>query len=565
MKSTSHLTLSEKDYAFMSSFSLPVIQQVLLSDPDPVDGTFPDLTLNGLPKEGQQQQVFFHSFVKDRGFPIIEQVIEQDMINSSSNDSDSTGNGNGNGNGEGSIPQSTSNQSQSGNQINEITKTIQRAFNDSIISQIQSTGSYQPLQNLLLEVHSTLRSLIPNRQDLHHILLRDDDIVQIVDVKEEEGEVEEEEDQIRHQIFKLDSLINLCTHLKKIGVALVMLESEYRSETTKQWMNDILLNHLQKLRQLEFESSSNFGEKDDDGDGNDDGTGIHTSVSSLSSRSFNTFRNEDNDQTVLIVTPSIGEEGEEETIQETVIRNKMSMTAASFVLASTTFLHYKAELAKKETADFQFSTILAPKIFYLGKQFLFQKFQENFGTTREIDGLSESDNRKYLPNTKVWVEELIQNTSNTTGELLSSEKLRVQVLLQGWVDTVLFRALPSQPSSSSSSPPPSSSIPTTQSSQFLTPEVLWLDTSSIRGIRQITKMAVVGSVLGLHATSTAGVNDSALKKDPLDPIIENCRVKLAEAMGNRNVGSQELYERNIGDAVCNLAKGESSGSRLIIS
>lgn len=60
--------------------------------------------------------------------------------------------------------------------------------------------------------------------------------------------------------------------------------------------------------------------------------------------------------------------------------------------------------------------------------------------------------------------------------------------------------------------------------------------------------------MALHALSTAKVKDLALKKDPLDAVIENCRKKLASAMSNRGVGSQELYERNICDAIVDLAR-----------
>lgn len=44
-----------------------------------------------------------------------------------------------------------------------------------------------------------------------------------------------------------------------------------------------------------------------------------------------------------------------------------------------------------------------------------------------------------------------------------------------------------------------------------------------------------------------------LRQDPLDTLVQECRQKLIRAMGNKTIGSQELFERGVGDAMMELA------------
>jgi hypothetical protein len=523
---------------------------------DPAD--FHTLTMNGLPRS---KQVFFCNFVKNRGFPLLVNDTENNTGSvsgsgsGSGNDRNSNGSNNGTGdNGTSSIEEGVSNLSMSmqtkpsssstSSPIEEIAKTMHRAYHDMILKEMQKenikqehqqhqqqqqntthTYNYKPLQNIILEVQTMIRNLIPNRKDLHH-LLKDEDVTNC----------------------HLDSFAKVSKRLMLIGSALSMLESEYRSLTTKQWMD------------------------------------VCAACSTTCSSNLLLDQGENN-QSLHVYGPIHGnqEEGGNSTITSTgkststSTNYNFSMSCTSFALASISFLHYKAELCQAETADFQLGHLLAPRIYKLGRKYLSHLFQEKFGsstntntnsnTNTSTSSSTRNEMESYnVPNTKAWIEEMVQNTSYTMEEVLSSEEKRGHVLLQtGWIDNILFRsprsvneedenhsssptASPTASPSSSSSPKPSS--PT----HFLMPEVLWLDMTTIRDIRMTTKISVVGSVLALHATSAAGVNDSILKKDPLDFIVEDCRVKLAVAMGNRNVGSQELYERNIGHAVVELAK-----------
>ena len=488
---------------FMSNFSLSLIHKILLTDP--VD--FPELTMNGLPKA---KQIYFHTFVQNRGF--------------------STGI-------VGSNEQNNNNNNQKRLSIEEqISKTMYRAYNDRIMHEMeQSQYSYKPLQNILLEIHTMLRSVIPNRPDLHSFL-NDEDVIDC----------------------PLDSFSEISKCLKKVADALSQLESEYRFESTKQWLDVLdvsMTNHNDK-----FCNGNN-----DEGD-NDCNNEVEEGSSKL-------FLQEKKEQIQFLkYAPPQEELDLEQENNDDDDNQTFSMSYTSFALASATFLHYKAELCQAETADFQLGHILAPRIHKLGKQYLFVKFQEKYKSMIEskaqdvdVDLDEDLDLDVRVPNTKIWIKEMVEETPYTHEELLTSEEKRGEVIIQtGWIDNLLFRSPRSineednneeeEAKTKENSSPRSVSA----STQFLMPEVLWLDTRTIRDIRMTTKISVVGSVLALHAASAAGVSDNVFKRDPLESIIEACRVKLTAAMNDRSVASQEIYESNIGNAVIDLVKGKSS-------
>ncbi len=585
---------------------------------NPVD--FPKLTMNGLPKA---KQMSFLNFVHQRGFPInregppsssssssstdddtpavIENAIQQALQNvsivgsspfSSTDDTNHSNhhnhnhhNRNENGEGAGNILAEEGGLSME----EKIAQTMHRAYNDMILHQMQQQHheendassdltattttnttnatnattatkpitNFQPLKSMLLEIHTLLRSLIPNRKDLHSIL--------------------DDEELMTNTTFDT-SFEHTCHYLLKVCDAVSMLESEYRAETTKQWRDEILRPILRKIN-------------------NDD----------------------DNDPRMITIQMYNSQEQQEQQQQQQQQQQpQFKMSKAAFTLASTTYLHYKTELCQSETADFQLAHILAPKIYTLGSKYLCQIFLQKFGfdigrnddvpsssTLMSLGGSSDDWMERIpnldgdtlhgkLPNTKLWIEEMINNSTTSTictkEELVSCQEKRVQVIKQiGWIDNILFRSPRNiqsneneiggsdssttdtttsniQSSSTSPSSPPTSS----SSNPFLMPEVLWLDMKSIRDIRVTTKMAVVGSVLALHAITAAKVSDVIIKQDPLDDHIDECRLKLANAMmgggsrsndsrrsggGGIDVGSQEEYENGICDVVLDLAKG----------
>lgn len=224
---------------------------------------------------------------------------------------------------------------------------------------------------------------------------------------------------------------------------------------------------------------------------------------------------------------------------------KITMMQKKWVVASVHFLSEKIAQTHKDIADFQLSHMLAPQIHSMGKQLLLQDFNARFHC-------SESG---VPPHTITWLQEIIDSYGREIMEW--DEKQRQNVIVQkGWVDHILFRTPRNDPdlgSKSTSDNIDDKDNDISLSTPFYMPEVFYLNESSIRGIRLTTQISVVGSSLALHASSTAGPGTGAkLKQDPLEPIVEDCRINLIHAMGNKMVGSQEEYENAVTEAVVDL-------------
>jgi hypothetical protein len=109
--------------------------------------------------------------------------------------------------------------------------TIKRAYRERILDQVQDAADMKPLQDLLLELHEAVRSLVPNRPDLHAVL------------KDE-------------QVKNASTSEELLPHVIAAGSALSRLESEVRAETTLQWLdkaqNDRAHNEMDWKQSVEF-------------------------------------------------------------------------------------------------------------------------------------------------------------------------------------------------------------------------------------------------------------------------------------------------------------------------
>ncbi|GFH49790.1 hypothetical protein CTEN210_06266 [Chaetoceros tenuissimus] len=224
---------------------------------------------------------------------------------------------------------------------------------------------------------------------------------------------------------------------------------------------------------------------------------------------------------------------------------EITLMQKKWVVASVHFLSEKISQTLKDIADFQLSHVLAPQIHSMGKQLLLQDFNARFHC-------SESG---VPPHTITWLQEIIDSCSDEIMEWDETQRLNV-IVQKGWVDHILFRTprndpeLLSKNTSDNSNDKDSNASPPTP---FYMPEVFYLNESSIHGIRLTTQISVVGSSLALHASSSAGPGTGAkLKQDPLEPIVEDCRMNLIHAMGNKMVGSQEEYENAVTEAVVDL-------------
>mmetsp|Transcript_7311 Transcript_7311/g.13121 ORF Transcript_7311/g.13121 Transcript_7311/m.13121 type:complete len:564 (-) Transcript_7311:112-1803(-) len=227
---------------------------------------------------------------------------------------------------------------------------------------------------------------------------------------------------------------------------------------------------------------------------------------------------------VAVVSPNNDDDGETRGL-------------AAFVVLSTMYLTHKAQMCQQDLADFRLQTVDAPVIHETGLDTEREMFQKRFGL------FSDSSTG---PATRVWVQQFVSHSPYSKQELLTSESKRVEVLQQvGWVDMILFRTPP---------PNPSQTQDHGAMVQQHMPEVLSLDMAYMREVRHVTRLAVMGSALALHACNAAGTGDTILKSDELSPELQHERQKLIHAMSNFAIGSQELYEQGVSAAVISLAR-----------
>ena len=394
---------------------------------------------------------------------------------------------------------------------NTIAQTMRKAFYDAVLcqitqnkQQINDNGNdsqpclYAPLLEIIQEIHQKLKLLVPNRKDLHQLLNYHGKELQ----------------------SRLETFQGVLSLLLNIAEKLSLLESEDRSASTQQWL--VLAKGLQNKKELE------------DADQVDGALTL-------------TIPNRDDDDDGACAYAS----------EETLERQEFKLLCKEFILASATFLHDKIEQTETDIADFQLGHILAPKIHAFGKEYLKRDFETRFDASEDklLLGMDHDTDKgtnvdvDLVPHSRTWLKEIVQTCTIEKEELLNSEQKRRDTLLQiGWVDNILFRS-PRR----ASSVEPGETIGE-HSAPFYMPEMLYLDIMSVKAIRTTTKISVVGSALALIASSIGGTEQAAsmLRQDPLEPMLQDCRHKLIRAMGNKTVGSQEIFERGVGDAVMEL-------------
>lgn len=518
----SHTNNAEYDSEFMSNFSPSLVHRIMLTSPSRLD----HLTYrNGHASSPRQPTLTFLEVLHREGF----------LSNSNATlhyTSD--------------IQQTPPSSSQLPALHDSISRTIMRAFHDSLLAQISQCQSYGPLLEIMLDMQSKLKSLVPHRKDLHEQFMVDS------------GE-------INRQLETFQGVVGLvCDFARK----LIQLESPERSLSTQQWIM-IAMDILSRCPEHEGAVEKDCNEKEQDG-----------MLRFFCRDDYCTDSNDDSRNCDM---------------------REVQLSRKEFVVASSYFVHEKIVQCQSDVADFQFGHFLAPKIRAYGVEFLKRHFEEKFGivngmkhplhekgglegngvkTTMEGENVSQeedmTDNVSLLPHLKVWLTETIDTCSNTElQELIQSKEKREEFLIQrGWVDQILFRnprsvhvseghnegQIGNRNDARSSSDhsgdqeysnAPNGSLPL---EPFYMPEILYLDVDGVNSIRLAVKLAVVGSALALHASHVAGVGDAVLRQDPLAHNIQECRIKLIQAMGNKAIGSQELYERAIGDAVIELSK-----------
>ncbi len=440
-----------------------IVHRIMLSQPN----EFSSLTIDGNPRS---ETLYFQKFLKQEGFTSANDTGEEEE-----------------------------DESQQPVSITfHIAQTMKKAFHDNILEQISSSQNYATLCPLILETHQQLRSLIPNRKDLHSTL--NDEWVEHVCLSVD-ADVPTNDDSTTEKNKLFDQTLQL---LNDIAKALVMLESEDRSESTREWIN--IASELKKKT------------------GNSDSTYQYAETNLV-------------DQVLELPAHLIMWDNPQPTHKE-------------WMLASTSFLHRKAEQAFIDIKNFQLSHVVAPRIHanHMGRDFLRKEFEIHFGRNGDDRDVDNGNSMSLsTPHLDAWLKEVVQTCGLESEILQTSREKRAEAILKtGWVDNILFRS-PRQMGMEDDGL-------STEQSNFMMPEIFYLDIAQVSSIRISAKVSVVGSALALHASTIAGVGNTLLQLDPLGRDVQSCRNKLILAMNNTHVGSQELFEKGVGDAVLELAK-----------
>ena len=373
----------------------------------------------------------------------------------------------------------------------QISRTMRKAFHDALVASLRQaapapteeeqdttqlpTPSTADLLALIIELHEKMRQLIPNRTDLHGIL--SDEEVRSID------------------IGGGDSVIStFLPHLIATAEALIQLESEDRSITTRQWL----------------EMASNV---------------VQQFPSTSSALPFDIASPE------VFVVSSLSYLH----LKADLCASDIADYHLSTALAPQIALHgpeYERCIFQQRFGPFE-EEGTAP----ITRQWI-ERTIEECGMSKEE--LRSSEERRIIAlQTSGWVNLIL---FQTRGEVSNEEDTGTDGVCADIVN-LEERADEDQPQ------------PAPLSQPFIhVPEILQFDVAGLRTIRSTTRMSVIGSALALHACTVAGVGDAVLRRDPSTAEVNQCREDLIEAMSGREVSSQQAFEEDIASAVIALAK-----------
>lgn len=461
--------LDKNEEEFLSNFPIELIHRILLTDPS----DFCHLTFSG--DQPHNQTLFFIQHVTTYNFGnILGSTI-------------------------GATNPMNNNSIQS-----QIERTMKKAFHDGIIESIEKDKNYNALKPLVVELHSNLKNLIPNRPDLHS------SFEMPAFLNEEEGNV---------------TFIPLLEHLIRVGGALKQLESSFQSASTDLW--------IQGAREVE------------------------TTIKGKNRESINNIQNDFSTSVRLLLS-----QAEEEECEALGITVPLQISMSNYAVASTTYLHAKIEKCRTDIDNFKLSHVLAPRIHSHGISYLRIVFQKQI---LEKCSPSNQSLQDKLMHTKSWVQEVVtgdgisllegfQERTYSKEDMLQSRGLRRKAIWSNaWIRNLLFRSPrhPRQEEKNEMNPHPLT--------PFLLPEVFLWDLETIQKIRRSTQWSVVGSALALHASNMAGVGPRVLQI-PLgqNTVVDKCREDLKNCLQGKDevsrVASQDDFQNIIVGKVFQLAK-----------
>ena len=452
--------------AFMSNFEPTLIHRVLLTD----SNEYSSLTMSGQPRL-DVTPAFDAKFLYENGFTDTRPSSTREDGN----------------NGEPDMSV-------------QISRTMKRAFHDALVASLRQAAA-QPeedeegqeeeqdtqaparnaadLSALIIELHEKMRQMIPNRTDLHGKLS-----------DEKVGRIE---------LSGSDSVVSAyIPHLIASAEALIQLESEDRSITTRQWLK--LASHVVQ----QWPSTSALPP--------DIASPEVFVVSSLSYLH----------------------------LKADLCASDIADYHLSTVLAPQIALHgpeYERFLFQQRFGPFD-EEGTAP----ITRQWIERVIQECGISLEELR--SSEERRITALQTSGWVNLIL---FQTRGEVSNEEE---EANANG--NRSGGATAEEEPDEQQPEPEPEKE---SESEPFIhVPEILQFDVANLRSIRSTTRMSVIGSALALHACTVAGVGDAVLRRDPSTAEINQCRDDLIEAMSGREVSSQQAFEEDIASAVIALAK-----------
>lgn len=196
----------------------------------------------------------------------------------------------------------------------------------------------------------------------------------------------------------------------------------------------------------------------------------------------------------------------------------------SWMVCSLFFLIEKSDITQSEKDAFYFSCVVVPRLRADGKGLKMERdcMRSRFGS--------------HLPITKAWILSLIQDAGQIELEnLRTNSQARKLLIVKGWIETVLFQSL----------------------KEATIPEIFYLDVTTLRAIRNVSRLAAAGCALGLHAAHMAKCSSELLALQD-----ESRGEALVGALRNReHHASQGTYEQSVLSVVVSLTQ-EFKGSPL---
>jgi hypothetical protein len=206
--------------------------------------------------------------------------------------------------------------------------------------------------------------------------------------------------------------------------------------------------------------------------------------------------------------------------------------AVRFCVTSLLYLLYKAELCQADKDHFHFTHVWIPRIQAEGKSLERLYFKQHFG---------DWNDSATAPATRTWIRSLMRHSNsaeetvhfhdnNTRQSITPLDCLAI--IQKGWIHTILFRS---------------------GDSAVLLPGIFSLDAENIGSIRSVTRMAVAGSALSLHACQVTHQPSTLLEEDDAESAWNIQRRALAREM-DAQFKTPHAYIQDIQDAVERLTR-----------